>query len=133
MPSYGLVSLLASIPLGALGWIATNFVARPILRVYDLRERVWEELLVSANLSIFDAGRYEQTVENLRRCAAQASALYVAWPGLLRWVLWTLGFDLQLAAENLLGLSNTCGRDGSGPADYRSQAGRALRLSVDIR
>ena len=48
MPSYGLLSLVASVALGALGWIATNFIARSILRVYELRERVWEELLVSA-------------------------------------------------------------------------------------
>jgi hypothetical protein len=133
MPSYGLLSLVASVALGALGWIATNFVARPILRAYELRERVWEELLVSANVSVFDGDDYARGVENLRRCAAQASAFDVAWPVVLRWVLHTLRLDLREATTALLGLSNTFGVTGSGDALlYRRQAGKALRLPAEI-
>src|SRR5260221_8294016 len=97
MPSYGFVSLVGSVLLGAVGWIATNFIARPILRAYELRERVWEELLVSANVSVLDGADYARGVENLRRCAAQASALDVAWPRVLRWVLHSLPLDLREA------------------------------------
>src|SRR5713101_3981647 len=128
MPSYGLVSLIGSVLLGALGWMATNFIARPILRAYELRERVWEELLVSANVSVLDGEHYARGVENLRRCAAQASALDVAWPRVLRWVLKTLRLDLREAGTALLGLSNTFGVIGSPDAPlYRRQAGNALR------
>jgi hypothetical protein len=130
---YGLLSLIASVALGALGWIATNFIARPILRAYELRERVWEELLVSANVSILDGDDYSRGVENLRRCAAQASALDVAWPSILRWVLHMMRLDLHEATTALLGLSNTFGVSGSADAMfYRRQAGRALRLPADI-
>ena len=102
MPSYGLLSLIGSVLLGALGWMATNFIARPILRAYELRERVWEELLVSANVSVLDGEHYTRSVENLRRCAAQASALDVGWPHVLRWVLKALRIDLREAATALL-------------------------------
>jgi hypothetical protein len=133
MPSYGLLSLVASVALGALGWIATNFIARPILRAYELRERVWEELLVSANVSVFDGADYSRGVENLRRCAAQASALDVAWPPILRCVLHTLRLDLREATTALLGLSNTFGVSGRPDASlYRRQAGKALRLPADL-
>jgi hypothetical protein len=132
VPSYGVMSLLGSIPLGALGWISTNFAARPILRAYELRERVWEELLITANVSIFDEGRYEQSVGNLRRFAAQASALDVIWPRPLRWVLRHLGLDLREASVGLLGLSNTLGVIGHEPLGYRRRVQAALRLPTEI-
>ena len=98
-----------------------------------MRERVWEELLVSANVSVFDGADYARRVENLRRCAAQASALDVAWPPVLRWVLNTLRLDLHEATTALLGLSNTFGVSGRSDASvYRRQAGKALRLPADI-
>jgi len=101
MPSYGL-SLIGSLLVGALGWIVANFVARPIRQAYELRECVWEELLVSANVSALDGEHYTRSVENLRRCAAQASALDVGWPHVLRWVLKALRIDLREAATALL-------------------------------
>ena len=132
MSSLTLVSLLGSIPLGALGWLATNFVARPILRAHELREKVWEELLVSANVSLFEAGLYERTAESLRRCAAQASALDVAWPSTLRWVLRLLRIDLREAAMGLLGFSNTFGRPNPDSAGFLRQAAASLRLPAEV-
>ena len=52
------ISIGGTVPLGAAGWFATNFVARPLLRVYELRERVLEAGLrgadghVAATLSV---------------------------------------------------------------------------------
>src|SRR5712692_6726149 len=66
MPYYGL-SLIGSVLVGVLGWIAANFIARPILRAYELRECVWEELLVSANVSVLDGEHYTRSVEKPRR------------------------------------------------------------------
>src|SRR5690349_18305815 len=82
--SYGMVSLLGSVPLGAAGWVATNFVARPVLRVYELREHAWEELLFTSNVDLLH-DRYDESVVRLRRLAAQVSAIDAAWPPYLRW------------------------------------------------
>ena len=132
MSSIGLISLLASIPLGALGWFATNFVARPILRAYELREKVWEELLVSSNLLIFDGEAYAQSSNNLRRYAAHASALDVSWPRTLRWLLRALKLDLAAASQALLGLSNVGGAASPDALDYRRRAAAALHLPTAL-
>jgi hypothetical protein len=50
------LSVAGAVALGCAGWFATNFLARPLLRVYELREKVWEELLVTANVTMFDEG-----------------------------------------------------------------------------
>jgi hypothetical protein len=85
---------------------------------------VWEELLCSANVSIVDGADYARGVENLRRCAAQASALDVAWPPILRWLLHTLRLDLREATTALLGLSNTFGVSGTPDALLYRRQGR---------
>ena len=130
MSSYGLLSLVASVPLGALAWIATNFVARPVLRAYELRERAWEEILVTANVSMLDGALHEQSGERLRRLAAQAAALDAVWPRGLRFVLTHLRLDLREASAGLLGLANTFGisPDAHG---YRIRATAALALPAD--
>ena len=95
---------------------------------------MWQGLPVSANVSVLDGEHYTRSVENLRRCAAQASALDVGWPHVLRWVLKALRIDLCEAATALLGLSNTFGVIGRPDASfYRRQAGKALRLPAASR
>jgi hypothetical protein len=131
MPSFALWSLILSIPLGALGWVATNFVARPILRAYELREKVWEEMLVTANVSMLDGARFQQSGESLRRLAAQASAIDAAWPHPLRWLLKRLRLDLNDASTSLLGLSNTFGVSPDA-WNYRRSASVALGLPTDF-
>ena len=75
MPSLGLLSLVASVPLGGLGWLATNFIARPILRVYELREKAWEEILATANISMLDGSLY------VNRSGGASTTLYVKESG----------------------------------------------------
>jgi hypothetical protein len=123
-----LLSLIGTIAVGAAGWCATNFLARPLLRVYELRERVWEELLFTANVSMFDEPDYAESVQKLRRFSVQASALDCAWPSYLRRSLALAGIDLTKAARGLLGLSNTLGTSDGQKIEFREQIGVALRL-----
>jgi hypothetical protein len=120
------LSLAGTVGLGAIGWLATNFVARPLLRVYELRERVWEELLFTANVTVFEGDDYAASVGMLRRFAAQASAIDRAWPPYMRRLLRWREIDLAAAARALLGLSNTLGTSVGAPADFRDQLERAL-------
>jgi hypothetical protein len=127
MPPYALISLLLSIPLGALGWIATNLIARPILHAYEIREKAWEEMLMMADTSAFDGDQIEPARTALRRLAARASALDAAWPSPLRWLLKRLQLDLREASAGLLGLSNTFVFSADAAA-YRHRACLALGL-----
>jgi hypothetical protein len=122
------LSLVGTMGLGAVGWIATNFVARPLLRVYELRERVGEELLFTANVSVFEVDEYAESVRKLRRFAAQAAAVDRAWPGYMRKLLAWFGIDLAAAAEGLLGLSNTLGPEVGARVDFVRQVEAALAL-----
>src|SRR5258706_14020263 len=105
MQSYSLLSLILSLALGALGWVAANLVAKPILRAYELREKAWEEMLIIADLSPLEGDQFEGSRNVLRRLAAQASAIDAAWPRQLRWLLKHLRLDLLEASAGLLGLS----------------------------
>jgi hypothetical protein len=123
------LSLVGTMGFGAVGWIATNFVARPLLRVYELRERVWEELLFTANVTVFEGDEYAASVATLRRFAAQASAIDRAWPRYMRRLLQWWRIDLAAAAEGLLGLSNTLGPGVGARADFLRQIEVALALA----
>jgi hypothetical protein len=122
------LSVAGAVALGCAGWFATNFLARPLLRVYELREKVWEELLVTANVTMFDDGVFEDSMAKLRRFSAQASALDIVWPSYMRGVLAVARIDLAAAAQGLLGLSNTIGMSIGGDGAYREQIETALRL-----
>jgi hypothetical protein len=112
-----------------MAWFATNFAARPLLRVYELRERVWEELLFTANVTLFEVDEYASSVNTLRRFAAQAAAIDRAWPRYLHLVLTWFGVDLRAAAQGLLGLSNTLGRSVTAQNEFLRQIENALSLS----
>ena len=127
MPEYAHVSLLLSIPLGALGWVATNLIARPLLHAHEIREKAWEEILMTADTSSLDGHQIEPARIALRRLAARASALDAAWPSPLRWLLRALRIDLREASAGLLGLSNTFAFSAEA-GDYRRRACLALGL-----
>lgn len=119
--------------IGSTSWFATHLIAKPVVEVLELRKRVWEELLVTANFGATDEARYQETVQRLRRLAAQASALDVAWPSWSRWVLQDLlRQDLAGAAKHLLGLSNTLWAVDGGAWEHRSGVQIALRLPQSI-
>jgi hypothetical protein len=122
------LSVAGAVALGCAGWFATNFVARPLLRVYELREKVWEELLFTANVSLFDGIDYAESVAKLRRLSVQASALEIAWPSYIRGALALAGIDLAAAAQGLLGLSNTIGTSDGAKLEFRAQVEAALHL-----
>lgn len=82
---------------------------------------------MTANVAFVDGDRLRSSMDNLRRLAAQASALDAAWPAHLKWILRRLGINLSGASRALLGLSNKLGALEEAWS-YRRDACSALRL-----
>ncbi|MCL2384229.1 MAG: hypothetical protein FWC84_00130 [Alphaproteobacteria bacterium] len=95
--------------LGALGWFATSFFAKPLLEFINLKSEVLEEMIFSANIDALSEGLpiYKTAVESLRRLGAKVLATDVTAPWLLRKFLDLWGYDLHTAGSNLIGLSNS--------------------------
>src|SRR4051812_7383595 len=77
MSPFEAVSVGGTVGLGAAGGVATHFVAPPLVRVYELREQVWEELLFTANVTFFDkeaACRKHREAPALRGAGVGASS-----------------------------------------------------------
>jgi hypothetical protein len=89
---------------------------------------VWQELLYTANVGLFDGTDYQEAVAKLRRFSVEASALDIAWPRYIRSALALSGIDLRAASRALLGLSNTIATSDSMKLEFREQVQLALRL-----
>lgn len=102
-------SAIASVLLGALGWFATSFFAKPLLEFINLKSEVLEEMIFSANIDALSEGLpiYKTAVESLRHLGAKVLATDVTAPWLLRKFLDLWGYDLHTAGSNLIGLSNS--------------------------
>jgi hypothetical protein len=108
-----IVSLLLGVGGAVVGWIVTNFFAKPLIDFLNLRSQVHEEMIVTGNIGKMVAGTADhfKAVETLRRLGAKVQATNVSLSSLpfvpLRWCLSTWGYDLRRAGRGLIGLSNS--------------------------
>jgi hypothetical protein len=100
--------------LGIWGWLATSFVAKPLLDFLNLRSLVLEEMIFTGNVNKIVEGTptYWTAVESLRRLGAKVQATDVTALLPLRWFLSKWGYDLTTAGSNLIGLSNSLNLSG---------------------
>src|SRR5260370_39191791 len=105
---------------GIVGWFATNYWGRTLLRFWDLRLEAHATMLARA----------EEGSVRLRQLGAKIDAIRAVLPTPLCWYLHIRKYDLHLSALGLTGLSNS--RD-SDAVRFRVQAQRGLRLPIDPR
>jgi hypothetical protein len=104
MGTSAMLATIGTLVLGSIAWIATQFFASPLVRFVEITRNAHELLFYTANVFRRDDPRFEKAVDDLRRVAAQISALEATIPALLRWFLHRLGYDLN-RATGLYGLS----------------------------
>jgi hypothetical protein len=126
------VQVIGSFLAAALGWVALEFVARPLRKFYDVRGEVIRRLTEYANikprwreipgdrkeleLSQEEIARLEKAQDVLRDLASQL----VAFASNETWALYAakvMGHDPKHAAEGLIGLSNRI--DTHDPQDHK--------------
>lgn len=139
-------SLLAGAIAAALGWAATEFVARPTRRFYDLRAEIIQKMAQYGNVR----ARYKETevdrvIEetphlNPSELAALEEA-QLAIRGLAtrmrafaynetaaRWALTLFGYDPLKASDSLMGYSNYMNTYGGAKASKKKAVEDALRV-----
>jgi hypothetical protein len=121
-----LVSFILPLLGGSIGWFATKFFAEPLLAFYDLRNKIFEELIVTGNILVPDEKhqwaaweeeaerkRYQAAYETLRRYAAQLAAIKQTSHRLPMRYIDYKEYDLKRAAEGLIGVANCLARPAS--------------------
>ena len=86
---------------GIVGWFATNYWGRTLLRFWDLRLEAHETMFVYANVSTDHPGslaRAEDGSIRLRRLGAKIDAIRTVLPTPLYWYLRMRKYDLHFAA-----------------------------------
>jgi len=133
------MELIASSALGfaggIVGWFATNYWGRTLLRFWDLRLEAHETMFIYANVFVDHPGslaRAEDGSVRLRQLGAKIDALRVVLTGPLYLYLHMRNYDLRSAALGLTGLSNSLGARDGDAVRFRLQAQRALRLPIDL-
>jgi hypothetical protein len=119
---------------GLLGWFATNYFGRTLLRFWDLRLEAHETMFLYADVSAdrpASLARAEDGSARLRQLGAKIDALRVALPRPLCLFLHMRNYNLRSAALGLIGLSNSLGARDTDAVGFRVQAQRALRLPID--
>lgn len=114
---------------GVAAWVATNFVAEPLLHFYRQRRAIRESLFFTRNV---DKGWERQliidAVNELRRHAASMEALSATAPNFVKKHLARRGFDMTAASSALTGLSNGFGSPDGERMILRDALERALKF-----
>jgi hypothetical protein len=119
---------------GVVGWFATNYWGRELLRFWDLRLEAHEAMFSFANVRADHPASLVRAGEGslrFRTISAKVDALRAVLPVPLSWYLQIRSYDLHEGALGLIGLSNALGADDNSAMRCRVQAQRALRLPVD--
>jgi hypothetical protein len=131
-----IMNFVGAFATGVAGWFGTHYLGAPIVKLSHLRQAIHEELFFTSSLGWVNADgtinavekdRYEQAVIQLRRLAAQMSALRSTWPRHLNGYLRCRRFDLDKSIKGLTGLSNGLA-DPAYHAQFVSQIENALSL-----
>lgn len=131
-----ILNFVGAFATGVVGWFGTHYLGAPILKLSQLRQAIHEELFFTSSVGWVNADgtinpaerdRHEQAVIQLRRLAAQMSALNATWPHYLNGYLRCRRFDLEKSIKGLTGLSNGLA-DPAYHAQFVSQIEDALTL-----
>jgi hypothetical protein len=146
MPMQWYVNLVTIAAAGVLGWIALEFLAKPIRVFFALRDRVRAQLLLLANVappkpretisSSLEIQQYDVAVKTgreaqriLRDLGSQMLAFSESEIAACNAIA-TFGFDAVAAGRGLIALSNTCYRNRTDRADFSSKIEEALRFKA---
>jgi hypothetical protein len=128
-----LISVFVGTAFGMAGYWVTTFWMRPILRYRELRSKVLYELIFFAQVINADdlnermRTLYEDRVESNRRSSAALTGCVLELPYWYQAWLRMRGCNPEVAAENLIGLSNTTDYD---KADKRIQR---IKIALGIK
>ena len=105
------LAIFLSVAAGVAGWFGTHFIGRPIVKFYEIRSASIEAMHFTASARFLDPTKHGERIEiartELRRCASRLVALqHDASPSTARYLRWR-GYDIDLAAKGLTGLSNS--------------------------
>jgi hypothetical protein len=103
-----------------------------ISKFLDLRLQAQEAILFHANIGPYlaDAERTPKASDDLRKIAAQIGGITATSSPLILWVLRKRGYDLPVATQELIGLSNTLAEPFGANLSHRENAQRALLLPL---
>jgi hypothetical protein len=125
-----MATILTTLVIASAGWVAILIVGQPVIRFFDLRRDVREQMLYSDNVAVPKEGesavRFEEAHYALRRLGAKMLAFSettIAAPMVSR-----LGYDPSAAGSGLIGFSNELGTYGEGRARFRAQVEQALKF-----
>ncbi len=108
-----LIVVLIGIVSGAIGYWITTFWMKPILQYRELKSKILIDLIFYAqvvNAKGLDQSMkslYEKRIESNRRHSAELTANFIELPTWYKIWLKLLGYNLEKAAQNLIGYSNT--------------------------
>jgi hypothetical protein len=96
---------------GIIGWFATNYWGRTLLRFWDLRLEAHETMFIYANVPAGDpaSARAKAGSIRLRWLGVKIDAIRAGLPSPLCWYLHMRKYDLRSAALGLTELSNSLG------------------------
>lgn len=130
------IIVLISILSGILGYLIANFWMRPILRYRDVKHQVLSDLIFYASAINADGmnekikDRVSQRMEANKRHSSDLTACYIDMPVWYKWFLKKLKESPELAATQLMGLSNTSDHE---TADKRiNKIKEHLRIETEV-
>lgn len=125
-----LISVFVGIVSGAVGYWVTTFWMKPILRYRELRGKILSDLIYFAQVINADGLNkrmqklYEGRIRENRRSSAELSACLVELPCWYKAWLQCQGCNPKLAAQDLIGFSNT--------TDYDVASKRVERIKKNL-
>jgi hypothetical protein len=139
--SLSVLSVLAGAAGGVASWFATDFIARPIVRFFQMRSEIVQCILyysnvraaasergrVSENFTDDDMARLQEAQSKLRQLAMQMQSFAATEDIALRLVI-VRGYDPLEAGRSLVGYSNSIALYGDERAKHRKSVFAALRI-----
>jgi hypothetical protein len=139
----GVISALAGVLSGVVSWIATDFVARPVRRFFQMRGEIFQCMLyfdnvrapvseretTTADFTTDDAANLKEAQSALRRLDVQMQSF--AATERLASMRVALKYDPMKAGRSLIGYSNRIGIYGSERAERRKDVLAALRIKEE--
>lgn len=128
-----MLSNLFAMFFGAVaGWFGTHFLTRPLLKVYEYREKAHQLVFFAANIGETelkgDPQQFQDVSVELRRLAAQIAASSASMPPYCKPVLACFQINLPAASRGLISFSNSLTTGDGSKLVHRQAIEKALRL-----
>jgi hypothetical protein len=125
-----IVSAIVAAIFGVIAWVITNVFADPLLQFERQRRAIHESLFFTDNVHKDNKELLAAGMEELRRHGASLNALWQTCPAVIKWWLRLWGNDLELAFNNLTGLSNALASGTYQKEGHRHQIEKGLRFPL---